>query len=381
MVVKNQKHIKQQNRREVLEMIIKEGPISKSVIAKNMNMSPTSSTRIVNYLLHEGLIIEDVSNGTNKGKRNLLSTNQNNIFNISAEVDIDSISLAVINLKGKIILKDSIHIETLDEEKVADILGEEIVKISKNQIVDGKKIMGVGIAIPGIINFETGTVKISTQFNWENVPFAKMIQEKTGYEVLIDNELKLKALAENYYSSERETNLVMVGFGNGVGSALVTEGEIYRGSDNASGEIGHITLDPMGPRCTCGKYGCLQTYIAKDFLLADARMSHQVNDINELVELAESGQVWAIGILDKAISYMLLTLNNLMRIYNPSVIYISGSLIENHSYMHHKLSNSFGEVDAFRVGDLKIFFTHLKEEGALIGAALECQRKYIENLE
>ncbi|WP_211364895.1 ROK family protein [Salinicoccus hispanicus] len=361
-------------------MIIRNGPISKSIIAKKMNMSPTSSTRIVNYLLDSKLVVEDISNGPNKGKRNLLLPNKKRIVNICIEIDIDTVTIALINLKGEIISEARVFAATMDASKVVQVISHEVKLMTEKQLDGDEMVTGIGIAMPGIINPSTGTVKVSTQFNWKDVPLADMIREATDYDVKVDNELKLKALAENHYSIRKESSLVMVGFGNGVGSALITNDDIYRGSSNASGEIGHITLDPMGPRCTCGKYGCLQTYIAKDFLLSDARKSHDIESMEELIEKAQLNEQWAISILDKAVSYMILTLNNIVRIYNPSAIYVSGILIENHRYIHEKLENGYHEVDAFRNGDLKIELTQLKDEGALMGASLMIQRHYIEHL-
>ncbi|WP_279345669.1 ROK family protein, partial [Salmonella enterica] len=130
--------------------------------------------------------------------------------------------------------------------RIADIIEELILECD----IDRRRIVGIGVGLPGIIDVEAGIVNFSVQLGWKNVQLAERLKELTGLQAVVDNELKVKALAERLKGSAYGSNrTVLLGFGNGVGSALILEGEIYRGVTNSAGEIGHTTVDPEGMMC------------------------------------------------------------------------------------------------------------------------------------
>src|SRR5699024_12657299 len=112
---------------------------------------------------------------------------------------------------------------------------------------------------------------------------------------------------------------------------------IYRGYLNSAGEIGHTVVDPNGMLCTCGNFGCLQTYIAEGFLIREASKQADVQDLEDMISAAEENQKGAVNIIDRAITYAAITINNSVCLNNPDKIILTGSTNEGFPYVLDRL--------------------------------------------
>ncbi|WP_066389007.1 ROK family transcriptional regulator [Neobacillus mesonae] len=383
MRVKDQNFLKKQNQSLVLEYIIQNGPISRAEIAKHMAMSPTSASRIVASLEEEQLIKEVYLETDEVGRKATYYTaNEHSVVFVGVEIDVGVVRAGLMNLIGELITTRSFQTNTDHYEHVVEFIKQMVNDLIREQQIDKARIAGVCIGLPGLIDNEKGTVEFSAQFNWRNVPLKQLLEQKLDLQVFIDNELKLKALAEYVSASLPYKNVVMLGFGKGVGSALITDGEIYRGTNNMSGEIGHMTLDPYGAYCPCGNFGCLQTYIAIDFLLDEASKTQPMDSMDELAAAYHEKEKWAVNILEKAATYAGLAIKNVVCAYNPDAVFLSGSLIEDYpeiaELIIEKHSNSTWFPESY---SYELLVTQMKGMGVVKGAALSVQRKLIKNLD
>lgn len=382
MRVKDQNFLKIKNQSIVLEYIIKNGPISRAEIAKHMEMSPTSASRIVGSLQEEQLIKEVYLHTEDIGRKaTYFMANEDSVISIGVEIDVGVIRIGFMNLIGELISEHSFPFDTDSYERVADFIGQTINELIEKEAILNDRVIGICIGLPGLIDNKEGIVEISAQFNWKFVSLKELLEKKLDYKLFIDNELKLKALAEYLRTSMDYKNLAMIGFGNGVGSALIDEGQIYRGKDNMSGEIGHMTLDPYGVYCPCGNFGCLQTYIATDFLLNEASKTRPMNHMNELIQAYNEGEKWAVNIIEKATTYAVLAINNVVCAYNPDAVFLSGSLIEDHPEIREMILQKHSESHFFpQTRSYELHVTELEGNGVVKGAALSVLHRFIKNL-
>ncbi len=382
MRVKDQNFLKIKNQSIVLEYIIKNGPISRAEIAKHMEMSPTSASRIVGSLQEEQLIKEVYLHTEDIGRKaTYFMANEDSVISIGVEIDVGVIRIGFMNLIGELISEHSFPFHTDSYERVADFIGQTINELIEKEAILNDRVIGICIGLPGLIDNKEGIVEISAQFNWKFVSLKELLEKKLDYKLFIDNELKLKALAEYLRTSMDYKNLAMIGFGNGVGSALIDEGQIYRGKDNMSGEIGHMTLDPYGVYCPCGNFGCLQTYIATDFLLNEASKTRPMNHMNELIQAYNEGEKWAVNIIEKATTYAVLAINNVVCAYNPDAVFLSGSLIEDHPEIREMILQKHSESHFFpQTRSYELHVTELEGNGVVKGAALSVLHRFIKNL-
>ncbi|WP_221565993.1 ROK family transcriptional regulator [Alkalihalobacillus sp. TS-13] len=383
MKIKNQDFLKRENQSLVLEMILNDGPISRAEIAKRTLMSPTSASRIVASLLDEDLIREVnlISEGMGR-KATYFIPNENSVLSIGVEIDQKDIRIGFMNFVGKLIVLEHIDYEPTDPGEMVRFISNNIREIIERENITLERIVGVCVGLPGLIQNETGNIILSAQFDWKQVPLKELLQEQSGFQVFVDNELKLKALAEyNMEADPEQETMAMIGFGSGVGSALITKGEIYRGEGNFSGEIGHTIVDPYGIYCPCGNFGCLQTYIAEKFLLEEASKTMPVNSMDQLFTAYKKEEKWAVNILDKAITYAAITINNVVCMYNPDTVVLAGSLIEDYPEVTERiLEKCKNQIWTPVTQTFQLRKTKTGVDGVVVGAAMSVQRHFIKTI-
>ena len=261
----------------------------------------------------------------------LLDTDPDSIYVISVELDKTVCKIAVVDFDGYIKSQQCVKYDFyhMDWKNIMDEICNIIREIMKDEKIPKSKIAGIGIGIPGIIDDKSGIVTFSPQLGWKSIPLAEYVEREMGFETKIDNIIKLKALAENIYGSAKGVNkAALLNLGTGVGSSLIIDEEIYRGVTNSSGEIGHTTIEPNGRLCDCGRRGCLQTYISINELIGEARRVKDVSSIKEIFDASSDGESWAIEILDRWYTYVGIAVCDVIYVYNPETVIISGEIIE-----------------------------------------------------
>ncbi|GAA0443477.1 MAG: ROK family transcriptional regulator [Bacillota bacterium] len=383
MKIKNQDFLKKENRSLVLEIILNQGPISRAEIAKQTSMSPTSASRIVASLQENKLIREMNMSSEGIGRKaTYFIPNEHSVFSIGVEIDQKVIRIGLMNFIGKLTILKYFDYQSIDPVATVQFIADHILQMIDDENLTSDQIAGVCIGLPGLIENDKGEVKLSAQFDWKNIPLQEMVEEKVGFTVFVDNELKLKALAEYISDPEpKKAYMAMIGFGSGVGSALIKKGEIYRGEGNFSGEIGHTIVDPYGIYCPCGNFGCLQTYIAEKFLLDEASKTKEIENIQALIIEYENGEKWARNIVDKAITYAAITINNVVCVYNPDSVVLAGSLIERFPQIKDQIIEKCeNQMWAPVMKTFQLRTTKTGEDGVVIGAAMIVLQHFIKNI-
>ncbi|WP_026568393.1 ROK family transcriptional regulator [Bacillus sp. UNC41MFS5] len=374
--------MKKQNKNLVLDIVKNHSPISRMEIAKVTGMSPTSITRIVNELQLQGFVRETelVTSGVGR-KAALLDVCGDVLYTIGVEIDTLMIKIGIVNYVGEIVAWQSIprevtesYYETLEKvnRNVKDL-------IDKNQIPT-ERIIAIGVGLPGSIDYQNGVVTVSDQLKWKNVNLAEDLHQLSHLAVIIDNELKMKIEAENFKGMAKDyQNAVLVGIGSGIGAAIILNGEIYRGESNNAGEIGHTVINPTGNVCNCGKIGCLATYISEGALIADSRKVKEIDSIDEVFDSYRNRESWAINIMDRTTTYIALAISNILCLYNPEVIILSGNTIENlpeiKGPIEQKSELYIWEPLKKRV---KIVYSQLGDQGVVLGAAIQAQNTLLD---
>jgi glucokinase len=251
-----------------------------------------------------------------------------------------------------------------------------------------RALMAVGISSPGPLNPWTGVVTSASNLpGWRNVPVTTLMSDRLGVQVFLEHDAKAGAIAEHRLGAGRGAqNMVLVTLGTGIGGGLVLDGKLYRGTSGAAGEIGHTRLVDDGPRCTCGRTGCLESLasgwsLARDALAIikrepDGILARITRDEGEeasartLEAAAAAGDRAAAAAIEAAGRYLGAGLTNLINIFNPQIIAISGNLRKLDGYL--ETARKVVEGEAFRqtFEDVSILETQVGDDGAALGAAL-----------
>lgn len=383
--IKNQDFLKWENQSLVLDMIRRQGPISRAEIAKRSSMSATSASRIVATLEQMNLIREvDDPNQVVGRKATYYIPNEDAVISIGVEIDIHRIQIGMMNFVGDLLVLESYPYEIRDPEEAAIFIASKIDTLITGENIPSEVIAGICVGLPGLIDHELVSVTLSTQLNWRSVPFASLLEQESGLAVVLENELNVKALGEFTFNDQvnpQEEDLVMIGFGSGVGSALIRQGEIARGAGNYAGEIGHTIVDPSGMYCPCGNYGCLQTYIAEQSLLEQASKTKPIHHFYEIITAYQQEEKWAINLMEKAITYAAIAVNNVVCMYSPNRVVLSGELVENYPIIREKIIDTCHHyIWEPLEGRFTLEMTTLGNKSAILGAAFKVQRQFIANI-
>lgn len=326
----------------LLSLIQKYKKISRSQLAKLTKMSNTTVGKIIKELIYDELVIEvGAKEGEVGRKAKLLKINEYGSYIIGVELDKNGIKIAGVTLTGEIIKKENLPFdinktayETLDEvAKTIETLIEHIGSPLK------EKIIAVGVSIPGLVTWPEGKVLEVPQFHWEDVDIKEHLQKKLDYVVYVDNHVRTVLLAEMLFGSMRNVkNSVCIYIGSGVGGAAIFEGELIRGHTNTLGEIGHMTIDPNGALCDCGRLGCLQTFLCSSEIEKQAQLS-----MDEIFQRYKKREEWAVNIINKSKSYLGMAISNITCIYNPEVILLAGPMIEEYPILFSDLEEEINK--------------------------------------
>ncbi|WP_211745844.1 ROK family transcriptional regulator [Paenibacillus sp. Marseille-Q4541] len=378
----DQDFIRRKNRSTVFELIKNSAPLSRAELARLTSMSPTTISRIVSELFDKDFIheIEYVTTGVGR-KAVMLQAKPESVLSIGVEIDITNSRIGVVDLDGKVIRSKQIEIDIGESPEVTLLrIAQGIKELMEHDYIDPRKVVGIGVGLPGIIDYENGTALLSAQLGWKQLDVAGMLQKLTGLDVVVDNELKVKALAEHLYGAARgSNNSVLIGFGSGVGSSIIIDGEIYRGETNSAGEIGHIVVDPNGLLCKCGKVGCLQTYIAEASLIEQSNKVKPISTLDELFLAKREGEYWAANIVDRAMTFIAVTISNIACMYNPSTVILSGKLVEKFPEVKEFIAEKCMQHFVWEPlkGTFQIQYSTLEDDGVVIGSSLLAQSQFL----
>ena len=231
-----------------------------------------------------------------------------------AGVDIGgtSIKLGVFE-NGELMHKTSAKTPFGDPEGVCELI---------TQMLDGQDVQFVGVGSAGSVEFEHGTVSASN-LGWEGVPLRQMLSERTALPVWVDNDAQAAIMAEWHDGVCKGAECaVYLTLGTGIGGAMIVNGKPYRGPNNLGAEFGHMIIHPNGPRCACGRRGCLEYYASATAL---KRMSRG-RSAYAVIEGAKSGDRECRQIYGRYVRELCIGLNNLIMVFDPQVIALGGGV-------------------------------------------------------
>ena len=198
--------------------------------------------------------------------------------------------------------------------------------LSRNDIsID--RLLGIGISIPGTVDSEEGIIKNCYLLGAENYNLKKSFEE-FNTTIYIDNEANLSAYYEFLNKKGILSNLLYVSITDGLGLGIIIDGKIYRGSNNAAGEMGHIKITIGGKSCKCGSQGCLEAYTSKNVLLEDFNeiSNEKLDDIEEFISLFEKGDKTTKEVLERYFNILGVGIANLTMLLDPSSVVLGGDI-------------------------------------------------------
>ena len=270
----------------VLRALYDLGPISRADIARLTSLTRTSVGELVADLERDGLA-EDVGRGPSTGGKQptLVALKDDARTVITLDLGERTFTAALANLRGELTTKRTRDLEGRDGQAAIDLVHELIDDVRREAT---SPILGIGVGTPGVVDAD-GTIRWAVNLAWQDLPLAKILEERHGLPAVVANDSRAAALATYLFGGdERPQNLVVIKVGRGVGAGLILRDQLFGGDGDGAGEIGHVVVDPDGIQCHCGRFGCLET-VASAPAVVRAAGAAGVTTLAELVDRTTAG--------------------------------------------------------------------------------------------
>lgn len=324
------------NRALVLQLIRRKGRISRADIAKHTKLSRSTVSSIINDLIDDSLVTE-TGIGTSKGGRRpiILEFNYQANYVIGIDVSRNSVTAVITDLNARVAARKQIPFRVHDGPHEGMPKIKELISTMLTESPVGRgRISAIGIGVPGPLDYRNGrTIAPPVMPGWDNVPIREELNQAFHLPVSIDNDANLAAMAEyRWGAGQGAQNLVYIYMSSaGIGSGLIIEGHLYRGSIGSAGEIGHTTLSIDSSDADPKSAGTLEALAAQPILLSLARTNGIISDnddIHSLLKLTEASAE-AQKLLELNAHYMGVALAGIINIFNPDRVVMGGTIPEN----------------------------------------------------
>lgn len=340
--------VKEINTKNILDIIRRNGPISRIEIAEITGLTPATVTNITSELIDNKLIIEGETGDSNGGRRPIMLKVRGDYYRvIGVYIGSKKIRIITSDLMANIKFKKEIKYDTenVTVEYVKGILDKEIKPIISKYKSKSKEIIGIGVGIHGIVDSKQGISVMAPNLGWENINISKILYDSYKIPVFIDNNTRTMALGENWFGSGKNaSSFFCLNIEYGVGGSFFIDDKPINGNSFGAGEVGHTTVDINGELCNCGNRGCLETVASVKALLKQAYEKYpdnkesaiyngkeikNVNDINaeDLYEAAKNGDELASLLIKKMGENIGIGIANIINTLNPELIIINGEVI------------------------------------------------------
>ena len=314
MEVANRELTKAINQFNILNTIRKAGLISRVEIAARTGQSRAAVTNITARLIKEKMIIEkETEASSSRGRRRvLLGLNPAAAFVVGVKLSAFQVSFAVTDMQAEVLssLIVPVRIGKRSVDFVANLIEEGIRHCVAEARLSMRKISGIGIGIPGLVDSEKGITYWSPLYRRGNTTLRELIQDRFNITTHIDNDANTVTLAQQWFGQGRGVdNFLVVTVEHGVGMGIVVNGQLYRGMKGIAAEFGHFVIIPGGARCRCGKRGCIEAYVADYRILQSAVNAAKEGKwpgrslssltIEEVTDIARSGEPALCNIFKK----------------------------------------------------------------------------------
>ncbi|HEX2914477.1 MAG TPA: ROK family transcriptional regulator [Chloroflexia bacterium] len=341
---------KEINRNLVLNIIKTRGPISRKDVADVTGLSPATVTGITAILIEDGLVSETGEGraGALGGRKPiLLQLNPQAGFVAGVKIIEEGIVGVLVDLDATVIYKEFRPLArgtsknlSLDPAITIQTTIETIEEMLSSSSIPQERVLGIGVGINGLVDTENGVCRFAPHFGWHNIPIKEPLVKHFDLPVHLSNDVKSLTLAEQWFGTGQNVdNFVVVAIGRGIGAGIVANGQFYGGTLDGAGEFGHMVLVPGGPRCSCGKKGCLEALAAEPGILRQVRVALAQDEptilaarpdlsLKDLAQAAEMGDALAQRILTEAGEWLGLGIAHLLNILSPSLIIFTGEGVQ-----------------------------------------------------
>lgn len=328
------------NQKLILNEILKNSPISRASLSEITGLNKSTVSSQVNELIEKNVIFEIGAGQSSGGRRPvMLVFNKNAGYSIGIDIGVDYLNGILTDLEGNIILEKASDLSSPSAGEVKEILFELIHDFIIHMPDSPYGLVGIGICVPGLVDSNQKII-FMPNLDWYIEDLQLLIESEFNVPVFVENEANAGACGEKVFGvTKNHENIIYISINVGIGVGIIINNELYKGVNGFSGEMGHMTIDFNGPKCSCGNRGCWELYASEKALL-DSFSNDEKNMLRkEIVERANKNDVAVLNALQNFGFYVSIGLTNILNTFDAQAIILRNNIIESHPIVLNTIKN------------------------------------------
>jgi Transcriptional regulator/sugar kinase len=328
------------NKFHVLETIRRHGQISRVEISERTMLSGTTVSAITGALIEEGLIHAahgQLNGESHRGRpRVLLGLVPEAVFVLGIKISESTTTVALVDFSGALVSSVQLPIRLARQpaDVIADLIEDAMDDCIEKSGIDRKRIRGVGVGVPGLVDPRTGRSYASSVFGEREVPLGSLLSERTGLPVKLEKPANLLALAEAWFGhAQRDSNFALIVMDQTASLGLWLDRDVHRGASTLGPTFGHLKVGNEDVTCECGQLDCLNAHASEAALrqkaaavlgreFADSRQA-RTNIMAALAEACDAGRAAAGRLIAEHGQKIGIGVSHVVNLINPAKIIIA----------------------------------------------------------
>ncbi|WBX78561.1 ROK family transcriptional regulator [Virgibacillus salarius] len=369
----NPSYMKQMNRRLIINYIKENETVSRATISKQLSLSKPTVSAVVDQLLKEGWILETGSGeaSSSGGRKPVnLKFNPHKAYIIGVDIGGTKVAIGITDLNGSMISFSEFPTQVYLEKNLFEQIKKHVEEQKEKLNIDNSKILGMGVGILGVVHVEKGIVKEAPALRWINFPIKKELNSKFNFPIYIDNDVNISVLGEHWKGiGSTRSNLIYIAIGTGIGSGLIINNQLYRGSNYSAGEIGYMVTDKEHAQQyypVYEGYGYLESVSSGSSIGSQlSKKLKKTLTAKEAFKLYEKNNKQAVEIIETAIENLGIGIANYISLFDPEMIVLGGGVSESYSLIINKMQPI---IDRFTPEKCDVVKSILGKEAGVVGA-------------
>jgi predicted NBD/HSP70 family sugar kinase len=367
--------VRRHNLATVLGLVHREGPLARSALTQATGLNRSTVGALVAELAELGLVQEREPELSNRvGRPSPVVAPDGRVIALAINPEVDAVTVGVVGLDATVHRRVRYPTGHIPSAAEAVAIAAAVVDGLRADLAKASRVVGIGVAVPGLVREEDGVVRLAPHLEWAEEPFAAELAAATGYPVLAANDASLGADAERLFGAGRgASDLVYLNGGaSGIGAGVIVSGAPLTGISGYAGELGHTLVNSAGVRCHCGAVGCLETEVSQSALLSVLGMdAADPEELDRALSAAiAAGDPAVTAEVDRQVGFLATALRNATNVFDPQLIVLGGFLGALHALDPERLPRLVGEQAlAASAERLSIVRAGLGSDILMIGAA------------
>lgn len=366
----------------VLRLVRDYGPISRGEIARLSGLTQPTVASMLDSLSAQGVVQPGGHGPSNGGRRPLLYRfNPDAALVIGVDMGGTKIAGGLTNLSGQVLARQVVT----REDGPADPFERLTLLIRRllARVPEGRAVRGIGLGVPGVTSLVEGVVNLSPQLGWSDFPLGRRLEESFGLPVFLDNDVNTILLGERWFGAAREvSHAICVAVGTGIGSAILVDGQLYRGAQEAAGEVGYMSTGREALRqpgqADC-RYGLLESLAAGPGIArrGTEALGRRV-DAPEVMRLAEEGDAAAQRVVQETAELLGVAIADMVCLLNPELVILTGGVMRSGHLLLEPIRRILERLAPYPP---RLVLSELREDAGVLGGValvLDAKRRSIQ---